>query len=68
MTGSIRQQRSKTRAKKVASTAKISFAQEAGWRPVDKKKEAFDLRPIPKEREFTILNMRGPGISRFQIF
>ena len=68
MTGSIRQQRSKIRAKRVASRAKISFAQEAGWRPVDKKKKAFDLRPIPKEREFTILNIRGPGISRIQIF
>ena len=63
MTGSIRQQRSNTRAKRVASRAKISFAQEAGWRPVDKKKEVFDL--ISKEREFTILNIRGPGISRF---
>ena len=31
-----------------------------------KKKEAFDLRPIPKECELTILNVRGPGNSRFQ--
>ena len=52
MTGLIIQQRRKTRAKRVASRAKICFAQEAGWRPVDKKKEVFDLRPIPKEHDY----------------
>ena len=68
MTGSIRQQRSKTRAKRVTSRAKISFAQKAGWRPVDKKKEIFVLTPISKEGEFTISNIDGPGNSRFQTF
>ena len=32
------------------------------------RKETFDLRPIPKVSQFTNLNIRGPGISRFQIF